>query len=229
VRGDTGAPFEKVALEVDDKPLQVLIDLAKQRGLVLSDTSNGLLLCWQSITDGVPVANFSGQPLKSINPKYNAQEYFSEVTGYAPPRRRKPGDKYTAQNPWLRDRMRPMSFKMDDTETGDAPTGCNARLGRMFANMMGLTISDIPTWRDPQGAVWSPNTMVTVHAPEAMIYAPTKFLVRDVTLVEDAEIQTAELNLVLPGAFSGEIPARLPWDEPTNPDDPLAAYEATLR
>lgn len=228
VRVDTGPPFEKVALEVDDKPLKVLADLAKQRSLVLSDTSDGHVLCWRSVTDGAPVAEFSGQPLQNIKPEYNAQEYFSEVTGYTPPRRKRKGSKFTAPNPWLRERLRPMSFKMDDTEKGDAVTACQARLGRMFANMMSLTVSNIPTWRDPQGKVWSPNTIVTVHQPNAMIYAPTRFLVRDVTLVQDADKQTAELNLVLPGAFSGEIPRRLPWDEPQNPDDPLSAYEATL-
>ena len=40
------------------------------------------------------------------------------------------------------------------------------------------------------------------------------FLIRDVFLKENASEKTASLGVVLPGAFSGQAPARLPWEEP---------------
>jgi len=237
VREDTGPPFEKVAFEVDSKPLNVLADLAKQRNLVISNTSLGELLLWKSVTSAKPVANFdvrqgaqrTGYPIPKIKPSYSAQDYFSEVTGFVPARRRKEGSHWTGRNPWLNSRLRPMSFKMDDTEKGDAEGAVKARIGRMFANMMTVDVQDIPSWRDPQGSLFKPNTLVTVTAPNAMIYNPTKFLVREVRFRQSESTETADLKLVLPGAFSGEIPAQLPWNEVRDENDPLTTFEAVIQ
>jgi hypothetical protein len=46
-----------------------------------------------------------------------------------------------------------------------------------------------------------------------MIYNESEFLVRDVMLTRGANKKSAALNVVLPGAFSGQVPERLPWDE----------------
>ena len=83
----------------------------------------------------------------------------------------------------------------------------------MFAEMASYTLSALPTWRDPQGDLWEPNTTIVVAAPEAMIYTPTEFLIRRVTLSATPEERKASLDLVLPGAFSGSAPKALPWVE----------------
>lgn len=83
----------------------------------------------------------------------------------------------------------------------------------MFGNMVSYVVEGIPTWRDPKGNLWRPNTTITLKAPEAMIYRETEFLIRNVTLRQDAQSKTATLGLVLPGAFSGETPSRLPFEE----------------
>ena len=41
---DAGAPFRRVKMEPTDKPLGFLVELAQQRGLVITDTVNGDLL-----------------------------------------------------------------------------------------------------------------------------------------------------------------------------------------
>jgi len=215
VRVDVGGPFEKAAFEVDKKPLEFLIELAKQRNVVLSNTAEGAVLCWRSVPTGSPVARLGNRPIRKVSAGFNAQEYFSQVTGFTPPKKRKgkDGSKFTERNPWLTNVLRPMSFKLDGVEPADAPTAVRAKLGRMFAGMAGFSIDDLPTWRDPQGELWRQNTTVTLERPSVMIYRETEFLIRDVVLHDDHEKKTSGLNLVLPGAFDGKVPGHLPWDE----------------
>jgi len=224
-RGDVGAPFEKVAIKLDEKIHKFLAELAKQRGLVMTNNVDGSVLFWQSIKRGVPVVQLvQGQsPLTGVQAAFSPQEYYSEITGYAAARRRKAGSVYTYVNPWLGsgiddgsgpiNQHRPHSCKFDDTERGDAPAATRAKVGRMFANMASWVTEPLPSWRDPDGKLWDPNTSMTLLAPSAMIYKETELLIRDVVLRCSAEKLTAVLGLVLPGAFSGEIPDSLPWIE----------------
>lgn len=216
LRAPEGKPFDKVRIGPDKKIQEFLVELAKQRNLVLSNTVDGKLLIWQSIEPGAPVCRFveGRAPLTTIETQFTPREYYSEITGFAAKKRGKAPAKWTEQNPWLRAPLRANTFKLEDTERADAPEATLAKLGRMFANMVSYTIPDIPTWRDPNGQRWKPNTTVTVLAPSAMIYAETEFLVRNVKLKSTKDAQTATLELCLPGAFNGKVPTRLPWDEP---------------
>jgi prophage tail gpP-like protein len=211
-----GTPFKKVKVETDKKVQDFLNELTKQRNAVLSNTFDGKLLCWQSVEPGSPVCNFTQgvSPLSRVEATFEPREYFSEITGFGKKTRKLPSAKFTVKNPWLPTPLRPHTFKLDNTERGDVPEATNARLGRMFANMATFKISDIPTWRDPQGNLWQPNTTVTLLAPDAMVYRRTELLVRRVDLHQDKESESASLELVMPGAFSGKIPTVLPWDEP---------------
>jgi prophage tail gpP-like protein len=210
-----GSRFDRVKLEVGKKIIEFLIELAKQRNRVLSNTADGALLCWVSKGSSQPVARLrDGEPpIRVIAGDFSPDEYFSEITGFASAKSGKKGSRYTAQNPFLRDVLRPDSFRLDNTEKGDAPEETLARMGRMFGNMAAYTVEDLPTWRDPKGDLWAPNTSVLVTAPDCMIYRESELLVRRVRFRQSAERQSAELDLVLPGAFSGAVPSRLPWDE----------------
>jgi len=226
-----GRPFESIAIRLDEDIHKFLTELAKQRGLVLTNNPDGSLLFWRSITGGTPVVRLveGTPPLLGVQSTFSPQEYYSEITGYAAARRRKQGSVYTYVNPWLGsgiddgsgpiNQHRPRSCKFDDTERADAPAATRAKVGRMFANMASFTV-DLPTWRAPapenagpnvKGKLWAPNTSLTLRAPSAMVYKETELLIRNVHLKQTPEEISASLDLVLPGAFSGESPSTLPW------------------
>lgn len=215
-RMDPGTPFPRVRIETDKKVQEFLCNLTKQRNAVLSNTADGKLLVWQSVEPGNPVHNFTQgeSPLVHVEPAFDPREYYSEITGFGRRTKKFPSARYTGQNPWLRSPLRPHTFKLDSTERGDVPDAVNAKLGRMFANMATYRITDIPTWRDPKGKLWQPNTTITLLAPDAMCYRRTELLIRRVELHQDKDKETASLDVVLPGAFSGKVPEFLPWDEP---------------
>lgn len=209
-----GSTFHQVKCDPDQGIYPFLVDLAKQRGLIIADNANGELLILRSESAGNPVARLEGQPVVKVTPTFSPEAYYSEMTGFAPKKSGHVGSRYTEKNPkYLGTNIRPLNFTLEDTEAADVPFAVRARLGRMFGNMVSYVVEGIPTWRDPKGNLWRPNTTITLKAPEAMIYRETEFLIRNVTLRQDAQSKTATLGLVLPGAFSGETPSRLPFEE----------------
>lgn len=219
-RGKRGNKFARVALEPGDDAHGFLVKLASQIGLVMADNEVGNLVFSDSdATLGKPVAIFKeGQsPFVALKPEFHPQAYYSEITAFTPVKVRNKGSRHTEFNPFTRGKniVRPHCFKLDNLlSPADAPAACFQRLGRMFGNMVSWSLEAIPTWRDPYGDLWNPNTTIKITAPDAMIYRETEMLIRDVTLRQDAGGETASLRLVLPGAFSGAMPEFLPWDEP---------------
>lgn len=212
--GTPGPAFERVALEPGANVLQFLADLARQRSLVMTSTPLGALQFPSVVRPGRPVAQLreGESPLLSVSPEFSPQDYYSHVTGLEPVSVGTFGSQFTVKNPHLLTAVRPLTFKGDDTEGGDVATATQAKAGRMFGNMVTYTV-ELATWRDPQGALWAPNTTLTLLAPSAMVYSPYEFIVRRVSLRKNGDSEVATLQLVLPGSFSGEIPERLPWQE----------------
>lgn len=216
MRDDEGSKFARARLEEDKKIWEFLTELAKQRNLVMSNTPDGMLLFWRSVPPGNPVATLDGSasPISKIAASFAPQEYYSEITCFAKATRKRRGNQYTARNQFLNGVLRPLAFRAQDTDPADAPMAANAKLGRMLANMASWDITDIPTWRDPGGKVWTPNSTVLVKpSPRVMIYRKSELLVRGIELTQDANSEKASLNVVLPGAFSGQAPDNLPWLE----------------
>ncbi|MFW6031044.1 MAG: hypothetical protein ACOC9T_00515 [Myxococcota bacterium] len=212
VEGDDGPPFRRVGIKPTQKVFGFLAELAKERGLVISDTPEGALRFRRSSSPGQPVVRLrEGQPpLLSVEPSFAPQAYYSEVTAISKTRAGRGGAKYTVTNPRLAGVLRPHTFELEDTDGPDAPAAADAKLGRMFGNALSLSCK-VHTWRDPGGQLWRPDTTLLLEAPGAMVYQETEWLVHAVTL-DKGEAQTASLALVLPGAFSGEIPEVMPWD-----------------
>lgn len=73
---------------------------------------------------------------------------------------------------------------------------------------------EVPTFLDPQGEYFRPNTTITVRAPSAMIFQKVELLLREVTKRQTADSTSCTLVAVLPSAFTGVMPATLPWLEP---------------
>ena len=212
--GMPGPAFERVALDPKTSVLPFLAELAKQRALVMTSSPGGDLAFPAITSVGSPVARLTegAPPLLSVTPQFAPQDYYSHVTGLESVALGGSGSQFTVKNPHLPGVVRPKTFGGPDVEGGDIKTATQSKSGRMFGNMVSYTIN-VPTWRDPSGRLWAPNTTLMLEAPSAMIYSPYEFLVRRVTLTRSEDAEAAELELVLPGSFSGEMPGRLPWQE----------------
>ncbi len=210
---EEGPVFDRVASDPSKKVLAFLTGLAKQRNLVMSSTARGKLLFSQSVTPGTPVARLrqGESPLLTVSPSFNPQRYHSHITGMQPTSVGSHGTSFTARNPRLEGVVRPLTVSVQDTIGGDVQPAVEASLGRMFGNIASYTAT-VDTWRDPSGELWAPNTTITLLAPGAMVYSEYEFIVRSVGFSRNRAEETAVLNLVMPGSFSGQVPETLPWD-----------------
>ena len=213
-KADQGAVFERVAIEPGKKVLAFLTELAKQRNLIISSSSRGKLVFLQSSEGGQPVARLQQgvAPVLSVTPFFSPQEYYSHITGIEPVVVGLAGSQFTVKNPRLLGVTRPLTFNAPDTLDADVKSAVEAKSGRMFGNMASYSVR-VATWRDPNGKLWDPNTSIKLLAPDAMIYKEYEFIIRSIEFSRDRATETATLNLVVPGAFSGKIPGALPWDE----------------
>lgn len=210
---DQGAIFERVACKPSQKIMDFLTELAKQRGLLISATESGALRFYTPISEGVPVAVLKqgSSPLVSISPPViDAQKYYSQITGIATKKTGSPGTKYTVTNARLQ-KFRPLTYTVQSTTKADVKRAVSAKMGRMFGNIIAYT-ANVVTWRDPAGNLWKPDTLIEVTAPDAMIYTSFVFLIKTVELFRASREETAQLTLVIPGAFNGVIPERFPWE-----------------
>lgn len=211
---EAGAVFERVGLSPGEKITPWLAGLAAQRDLVISATPNGDMLFTKAVTSGKPVANLTQgvSPCVGVLPSFNPQQYYSSISGVTPMLVGLEGPQHTEKNSRLTGAVRPFTFTSTDTASADIATAVRGKMGRMFG---GAVSYDVPvnTWRDPSGELWAPNTLITLVAPNAMIYEKFTFLVRSVILQKSAGNESAILNVTLPGAFAGSVPEAMPWDE----------------
>jgi prophage tail gpP-like protein len=210
---EAGPVFERIYCDQHEKILSFLAGLAKQRNLIINSNSEGDLVFLKSTDTGNSVGKLTqgSSPLISVTPNFNPQSYYSHITGFSQTVIGSEGAQYTVKNNRLDGTLRAFTFDVDDTLDAETEESVKSKAGRMFANAISYDI-EVATWRDPSGNLWSPNTTLNVKAPGAMIYDDYEFLVKSVTFTADNSRRSAKLSLVLPGAFSGEIPERLPWD-----------------
>lgn len=212
---DSGASFERIAAQPQMSIIQFLAGLAKQRNLVISNTTDGKLLFRQSVETGNPTARLQeGFPsIISITPKFNAQQYYSHITGIQPVIVGITGQQLTQKNErYDGGRLRGHSFTVSDTFGADLNESVAAKMGRMFANAASYTV-ELSTWRkEIDKKLWVENETITLFAPSAFIFTDYEFIIRNVELSGEPSRQVATLELVLPGAFNGQIPESFPWD-----------------
>jgi prophage tail gpP-like protein len=207
-----GPSFARVAIKPDETVHSFLVGLARQRSRLLSDAPSGALRIGQpSASEPVARLEEGAPPLVTVRPSFAPRRYFSEITGLRRSQAGRLGARHTATNPRLDGVVRSHSFQVEQADRGDLPQAVAAKLGRMFAESVSYTLT-MPGARTPAGDLWAPGMTLLLTAPSAMIYRPTRLVVREATLRQSAESTTTELAVVLPGTFSGEIPAELPWE-----------------
>lgn len=211
---------DEVKPEPSDKPWEFLSKLAKQRGVLLSDTPAGELRLHVPAA-GSPVATFAvgERPLTSIQCGFRPQSVAGTVTGLAPTSNSGAGGAKGAQHTERlalltsdTARARHHVAKIEDLgAAADLAAATRALAGRMLGASMEWTAA-VPTWRTPRGKLWRPGDVVTIEsAPDVFIRRPTDLMVRGVEFARTDSEEGAVLTLVPPGAFTGELPTELPW------------------
>jgi prophage tail gpP-like protein len=213
--GEVGAEFTEVSIEPTDKILDFLSRLSKQRNLLFTNNEKGQLVFFNPKAEKAFVSFSEGSsPLISIKPKFNAQDFFSHITGFGKTDAEYPSLSYTFENKYLINKgiIRHQSLTIEDAETiGDLENSVKAHAGRMFADCVNFELL-CENHVNETNDVFQKGMSVCVSAPSAMIARETTFIARSVKLARTTEGKTTMLTLVLPGSYTGEIPEALPWE-----------------
>lgn len=213
-KASPGPPFKKVALGASQTILTFLADLARQRNQVITNDLVGNVVFQQALPSGPPVAMLEegAPPMVNIAANFSTSRFYSQITGLKPTKvRARVPMQFTWRNTLLPGVYRPYLYEEEDVNDAEIVEAVIGKGGRMWGNAVGYTVS-VSTWRNLLGRLWEPNTFVSVMAPSAMVYKPYLFLIKRVVFRMEAHRETAELELTVPGAFTGVPPAVLPWD-----------------
>jgi len=208
---ESGAVFERVAIETGKKPLSFLIELAKQRGFLITNNEKGNLLFFKAASTGLTTTLKEGKtPLMSVDSEVEPQQFYSSVTGLGPDAIGADFESVTINNPFLKNVNRPFVYKADQELSGaDLQDAVKWKAGLMFASAIKYKVV-VQGLRDERDDVWKPNTFINLTAPSVMINKETTFLIKTVDL-DRGNGDTTGLNLVLPESYQGKIPSTLPW------------------
>ncbi len=210
-----GNLFDKVALDIDKNILSFLIDLAQQRGLLISNNERGELIFWKS-SAGTPVASFKeGEyPFISCAPTFDPQSFYSHITAISQTTETTKSAQSTYINNYLLKRgiNRHYNFIVEDCKNSEIATIAKQTAGRMLGACASYELTT-QGHRDKAGNLFKKNTYISILAPGAMIYRETVMLIKSLTLSRTVDGDTTTFNLVLPGSYTGEIPEVFLWEE----------------
>jgi prophage tail gpP-like protein len=210
-----GDPFKEVAIDPNEKVLSFLLKLAQQRKLLFTNDENGRLVFYKPKKESAFIQfKESKTPLVSITPRFNAQGFYSHITGHTKNDTLLKPLSYTYENKYLINKgvIRHETIMVDDAETAsDLENAVKAHAGRMYADCISYSLT-CDTHLNSEDKLFKKGMTVCIEAPGAMITRQTNFTAKNIKLLRTKDGKTAELELVLPGSFTDELPEVLPWE-----------------
>jgi len=203
--GKPGAIFERrdrIEINPTDYIYDVLIELAKLRGFVISSDKDGNL--WFRKTPKTPATvniKAGKNPFVNGRVSYSGQARYSDVTVMKQEMAFGPGKKITVKDKEI-EAFRAVVVQAEDTEAGSLKNVANTRLNRLKADSISGTITLTGWRRYDNNAVWADGDKLNFESAGNMVYKTTEFMVREAKLVKTDNALSTQLNIVLPESFT---------------------------
>lgn len=212
VLGVAGAVFDPpVSPEPAEKILAFLIKLAKKRSFLVSNSLSGKLTFFVPGSSSVVTPLKQGEPpLVDAKVDYDEQNMFSSVTGLGASNFGRDPESFTVPITVLQGINRPFVYAVSESQGAELQATVKFKAGRLFSNSIKISV-EVVGWRGINKKIWTPGDFITLLAPNCYFFNETKLMIRSVSFSRDASSETASLELVFPGVYSGEFPERLPW------------------
>lgn len=203
---DVGAPIPQTNLNVGDTPFDVIEPMARFRGLLMYDDTQGNLVFAKGSTVAAASGFSEGKNIESAGIVFSMDQRFSDYGAF----RVKfsvlgdtgnEGNLITdVQDPAV-PRYRP-KFLVAETNDGGFDIAVQRakwemvrRVGRSNAVQL---VCD--SWRDSAGKLWTPNTLAPVNLPSLKL-PPVTWLISEVTYMRDERGTHAHVVLMHPDSF----------------------------
>ena len=208
-----GAAFtEGVSLEPAEKILEFLIKLAHKRNLLVGNDAGGNLLFFEPTASSGSTPLRQGElPLMECSVEFNEQEMFDSVTGYGAAIAGRDPEAFTVPITVLSGINRPFVYTVSEAKGAELQEAVKFKAGRIFANSMRISVSSVG-WQNAGNKKWAPGQFVSLYSPNNFFYNETKLMIRNIRLTKSGSDETANLDLIFPGVYSGQLPKKLPWE-----------------
>ena len=206
-------PIDEARAEYGQMAGDFLNELAAPRNLILASGSDGRLCiyCGRDFATLPPIARLveGSAPVLSVSASYDSTGRFSlyrAASQFAGAENVKGDATDTAISVY-----RPRLVVAGDMDTDPSKTAARIRAEAIAASIQ--VSVELTGWRSPDGLCWRPRDIVTLKAPSAMLYTEAPWLVANTTpTLDESNGRTTMLRLIPPMTFSGELPARYPWE-----------------
>lgn len=206
---ESSKPYdERISFSNIEKVGNKLTRLARDRGLILSSTFNGKLRVTKPNIESETVQAFiSGDESTTISivPAFNPDALSTSYIAYAP--ESAPVSAGAAsesvrgiRQPGIIQRLH--AIIAPEAANIDVAAAVRGERGRSYGEWLKVSVEAMG-WRDRNGNLYQPNTLVTVRSPRSMIYDELTMFVRNVVLSKSNNRKISKLELILPQALSG--------------------------
>lgn len=207
-------PFKSVTASETENIDSFLMNLAQQKGIVISHDELGNLLLTKAKTEQQPMMAFDSRndslkPLTGSKMIYNGSQMHSHI--YVLKQASSGGGnagEFMVRNPYCPIVYRPKVVTQSSGDDIDTEETAMRELGRELDEGLKFTIKT-DRWIGPDGKIIKPNSIITIFDPELYIYTKATLFVRSIDFVGNQEQTTATLNCVLPEAFNRKVPTSI--------------------
>jgi prophage tail gpP-like protein len=206
---ETGGQFKRVTIEKTEKIFDFLAKLAKQRQLLVTSTAKGELLFTQANTTSQSIGSLTQglPPLNSISSKFAGRKRFKGTKAIS--KRRSQKTKVAISKDDVVPVSRFRTFSADDSTSGDVQRAADWDRSKQIAESLSIQLP-VTSWYGPDGNLWTENTIVTVKSNALYVPDGFDFIIRAVQFNFDSSGRTAELSLVPPQVYTGDVVDE-PW------------------
>lgn len=207
VEGDVGAAFPKVRLNLGETPAELGDRLARNRGLLLTDTPEGALKLLE-VQPGAPVAKLvEGVNILQASATHKADERFSEyhIKGQQPGTGQAFGEqaaqvRANAQDPYVK-RYRPLLVIAEHPgDREDMRARADWEAARRAAESLEASVT-VQGWQYAPGQLWQPGLLVQLQSPMLAVNRTMVIKNWTATLADGAGTLT-NLQLAVPESMS---------------------------
>jgi hypothetical protein len=205
---DEDGIFDRIKANKTEKKGDHLLNLARQRGGLVTSTENGELLFTQAAT-GEPVLALieNTPPLLPVKSKYDGRARYGSYLAIGQSTGKAKSATAVDENI---PHSRFLTFTADDTRGGDIQTAAEWKKNKTIADSLSIDLP-LSDWFDFDGNLIKENTIIEVFAPTLFINRATRFLIRSATYEYTVDNgRTMTINVVPPGVYNDE-PIEEPW------------------
>ena len=181
-----GGLFKRVTAGKTETIFKHLQKLAKERGVLVSSSPEGILLLTSTTEDRSPVASivegrdFSLQPL-DIGSKFDGRQRFASYLATSGGSRKRKKKKAVANDNTIPS-ARFFTFEANNLTAAELRRAVDWQKSKQLADSLTIPIS-VPSWYTPAGTLWRENTIVNMSSVTLDLPDGFDFLIKQVEYV----------------------------------------------